>query len=238
MTQETRPPLALVVHDDAQVRQELARALSEDLGTRVVPAGSIDTACLVANEHPPDSDDPLAIVIVGMQLANRFEGIEALNTFKKYGLVSADCPVILFTARPTCEDCVKAIKLGASEYVPKMGQDGETGLDRLLRSCESYLFGRARAALRVDQTEAWLSRNLEWLCESFPGRWVALVPFAAAQEAGLDLEVRESIAIVLGDSREGLVRLIIKTPSVRRSLPPIFYLPPTRVELLAHGSED
>ena len=54
--------------------------------------------------------------------------MDALNIYAKLGLVKEQCRVIVFTAYPSYENCVNAVKAGAYAYIPKLEQpDGSGG---------------------------------------------------------------------------------------------------------------
>jgi two-component system response regulator AtoC len=101
-------PTLLVVDDEPKIRRILELSLS-DLGYRVLGAANAGEAeQLLAAE-------PIDLVLADLQLPDR-SGIELLERIRA---AHADLPVILITAYGSVESAVRAIKLGAFDYVVK-----------------------------------------------------------------------------------------------------------------------
>ncbi|MEJ2078729.1 MAG: response regulator, partial [Acidobacteriota bacterium] len=101
-------PTLLVVDDEPKIRRILELSLS-DLGYRVLGAANATEAETLLSEEPVD------LVLADLQLPDR-SGIELLERIRA---AHADLPVILITAYGSVETAVRAIKLGAFDYVVK-----------------------------------------------------------------------------------------------------------------------
>jgi CheY-like chemotaxis protein len=231
MPEKRCSPLALVIDANTAFRRLLVDAFQKILNIRVVTGISIDEACIIMDQHRPESDDPLDLVVLDVQITEGYDGVEVLNRFREYRLISLDCPIMLFTTQPSYKNCIEAINAGVTDYIPKSEvMDGQDGFDKFAQSCAPYVSGKASIARRVTAIEEWLTRNQQWLNERFSGQWIAPVAVNAAQKAGIAVESREGVAILHGDSCENLTRQIIDFPSIRCSLPRIFYVQSIRVE--------
>jgi two-component system, NtrC family, response regulator AtoC len=101
-------PTLLVVDDEPKIRRILELSLS-DLGYRVLcAANAAEAEALLAGEA-------VDLVLADLQLPDR-SGIELLEGIRS---ANAELPVILMTAYGSVETAVRAIKLGAFDYVVK-----------------------------------------------------------------------------------------------------------------------
>ncbi len=128
-------PTLLVVDDEARIRRILELSLS-DLGYRVLCAGTAADAERVLEAEPVD------LVLTDLQLPDR-SGIELLERIRG---TRAELPVILITAYGTVESAVRAIKLGAFDYVVKPFAVEEI----------EALVSRALGAARAERENAYL----------------------------------------------------------------------------------
>ena len=98
----------LVVDDDEGVRQVLGQALQES-GYVVTSAESGERAVSLAREAPFD------LVILDMVLP-RVDGLEVL---KEISALRPEVPVVMITGYASVETAIKAMKMGAADYVVK-----------------------------------------------------------------------------------------------------------------------
>lgn len=98
----------LLVDDDVEFRSSVARRLLRR-GFRIQEASNADEALALAERHQFD------VALLDMVMPG-LSGIELLERLKNSG---ADCEVILLTGQGTIESAVKAMKLGAYDYVTK-----------------------------------------------------------------------------------------------------------------------
>ncbi len=99
--------LILVVDDDMGVSESLSDTLS-DVGYDVIKASSGEDAIELIKDNPPD------IIFLDIWLP-KMDGIQTLSLIKE----SLDVPVVMISAHGDIETAVKAIKLGAYDFLEK-----------------------------------------------------------------------------------------------------------------------
>jgi two-component system KDP operon response regulator KdpE len=119
----TPPPRILVVEDEASIRRALQINL-EAQGYRVVLAGDGPTALQLAARHHPD------LVLLDLGLPG-LDGTAVIEGVRGWSTV----PIVVLSARDAEQEKVRALDLGADDYVTK-----PFGVDEVL--------ARVRAALR------------------------------------------------------------------------------------------
>jgi two-component system KDP operon response regulator KdpE len=119
----------LVIDDEPQIRRALSAGL-ERTGYKVVAASGGEEGLNLASEHPPD----LVILDLAMPGTDGFAVCEELRKWSKL-------PIIVLSVRDSEEDKIKALDLGADDYLVKPFGIGE-------------LLARMRAVLRrISTTE-------------------------------------------------------------------------------------
>ncbi len=98
----------LVVDDDEGVRQVLTQSLQE-AGYRVHPAESGEKASAAVRE------EPFELIILDMVLP-RVDGLEVM---KEILTLRPEVPVIMITGYASVETAIKAMKMGAADYIVK-----------------------------------------------------------------------------------------------------------------------
>lgn len=98
----------LVIEDDKELRESLARQLEAD-GYRVEQAADGEEGLYYAREFPFD----LAIVDLGLPKLN---GLSIVQRMRGEG---RDMPLLILTARSTWQDKVAGLEAGADDYVVK-----------------------------------------------------------------------------------------------------------------------
>lgn len=102
-----RPPVVLVVDDEAPIREVLRRYLAAE-GFQVVEAGDGDAALAAFAAHAPD------VVILDVMLPG-IDGIEVLRRIR----TRSDAYVLMVTARTEETDHLIGLSIGADDYVDK-----------------------------------------------------------------------------------------------------------------------
>lgn len=120
----------LIVDDEAGIRESLSGIL-EDEGYSIVTASSGEEAVAAVREHLPD------IVFLDVWLPG-MDGIETLLKIKEW---DSNIPIIMISGHGNIEIAVKAIKLGAYDFLEK-----PLSLDRVLIVTE-----RARERRKLEQ---------------------------------------------------------------------------------------
>ncbi|MEJ2217737.1 MAG: sigma-54 dependent transcriptional regulator [Gemmatimonadota bacterium] len=128
-------PTLLVVDDEPKIRRILELSLT-DLGYRILGAADAAEAERLLAAEPVD------LVLADLQLPDR-SGIELLERIRA---TYADLPVILITAYGSVESAVRAIKLGAFDYVVKPFAVEEI----------EALVSRALGSVRAERENAYL----------------------------------------------------------------------------------
>jgi two-component system, OmpR family, KDP operon response regulator KdpE len=113
----------LVIDDEPQIRRALSAGL-ERTGYKVVAAAGGEEGLNLASEHPPD----LVILDLAMPGTDGFTVCAELRKWSKM-------PIIVLSVRDSEEDKIKALDLGADDYLVKPFGIGE-------------LLARMRAVLR------------------------------------------------------------------------------------------
>ena len=101
-------PAVLVVDDEKLIRWTLQQCLASE-GYRVMEADSGDDALRLARDEPPDL----------MILDLRLPGTDGMTVLREVRDLEPDLPVIIMTAHESVDSAVRAMKLGARDYVSK-----------------------------------------------------------------------------------------------------------------------
>jgi two-component system, OmpR family, alkaline phosphatase synthesis response regulator PhoP len=108
----------LVIEDDENIAELLGFMLRRDgHQVRVVPDGE------VAHQHITSGDPPPDLVLLDAMLPYR-DGITLLQTMRKQTSWQ-QVPVVMLTARSLESDIVRALDVGASDYIVKPFQPQE-----------------------------------------------------------------------------------------------------------------
>jgi two-component system, OmpR family, response regulator PhoP len=125
---------ALVIEDDADLRGQVVRFLSED-GFAVDAAGDGEQGLYMAEEYPAD----IAVVDLGLP------GTPGLEIVKRARASGRKYPILILTARDGWESKVEGLEAGADDYLVKPFHREE-------------FIARVRALLR--RTGGWASAQL------------------------------------------------------------------------------
>jgi two-component system KDP operon response regulator KdpE len=101
------PPTILIVEDERAIRRFLRPAL-EGEGYRVLEADDQRSGLGMASSHTPD------LIILDLGLPDR-DGLELIRAVREW----ASTPIIIVSARGQETDKVKALDLGADDYLTK-----------------------------------------------------------------------------------------------------------------------
>lgn len=234
MNTRIKEPLVLIVDDDPEYREEiLPEFVKTRLAGRALVAADVKSGLKVAAEHDPQSVDPLDLAIVDMHMpespdtvAVKEGGIECVT--QALGLRVHPKPVVVFTAYPDYANCVKAIRAGARAYVEKLPDTGEPGIDILERECKRLLAEEDEIKEKAPPSAVWMDRNYAWLCERYPGKWVAVVDEStgdAAQVNRAEKVLRDGLYVLVGSTFRDVRADIIDDAALRAITPAIVMLP-------------
>jgi DNA-binding NtrC family response regulator len=101
-------PAVLVVDDEKLIRWTLQQCLASE-GYRVIEADSGDDALRLARDETPDL----------MILDLRLPGTDGMTVLREVRDFEPDLPIIIMTAHESVDSAVRAMKLGARDYVSK-----------------------------------------------------------------------------------------------------------------------
>jgi two-component system response regulator RegA len=135
----------LLVDDDRTFRDRLARAFI-DRGFDVRTAHDVDTALSVAREESPE----LAVVDL------RMPGASGLDAVKGLKVIDPTTQVLVLTGYGSISTAVDAVRLGATNYLPKPAD-----ADEVLAAFERAA-GQAAPELGSDSIEAPSLARAEW----------------------------------------------------------------------------
>jgi CheY-like chemotaxis protein len=238
MTGTISKPLVLVVDDEPEW-QEAIRTMLLRMGAEVRLAPTFQQACEIAAAHSPESAAPLTLVIIDMRMPQGAKEaqldeqagihvLRAVHALQAYGLVQ--CPMIVFTAWPSYENCVKAVKAGAWAYICKYRDEDGThgasrGIDELKEWCERIVVSGEPLESPLAADDTWLGRNYDWLRAQFGGQWVATVNRERLGEFAEGLPQQEGVVVLAGSSFDAVRDAVLKLPAALRQTPTIFFVP-------------
>ncbi len=127
----------LVVDDEEDILESL-RGLLEDNGYRVEVAPNAETAFNILSEKS------ISLVLLDVAMPG-INGIEALERIK---VLKPDIPVIMISGQATIDDAVKAIKIGALDFLEKPFVPTERLLISVSNALELYSLHQQNIKLR------------------------------------------------------------------------------------------
>lgn len=128
----------VLIVDDKEMMRDSVGATLERAGLRVLAAGDGDAALQMCAHSRPDA------IVTDM----RMPGMTGLELLEKLRTIDEEVPVILMTAFGTIETAVKAMKLGAFDYLTKPFEGDELVI-AVKRAIEHRRLVRENAVLRA-----------------------------------------------------------------------------------------
>lgn len=138
----------LVVDDEELIRWSLEQNLSEE-GYQVLTAGTGEDALRLTREELPD------LIFLDLQLP----GISGMEVLQKVKEISSDIIVVIITALGVVEMVVKAMKLGAFDYINKPFNLDELSL-LVEKAMETVRLRKEVATLRAEQNQRFSPVNI------------------------------------------------------------------------------
>ncbi|MDQ1238706.1 MAG: UDP-3-O-[3-hydroxymyristoyl] N-acetylglucosamine deacetylase [Thermodesulfobacteriota bacterium] len=174
----------LVVDDQEQILESLNAILSDE-SHEVICARDGQEALHIVQSDAPD------LVFLDIWIP----GIDGLQTLKAIKRIDPNCAVVMMSGHGTIETAVKAIKLGATDYLEK-----PLNLEDVLHLVDKAIAGRSRS-----------NKNRESLA-GFPGSIIGESPMATGLTAALEdaAACNQNIWFVgeKGTGKEFLARLL------------------------------
>ncbi|MDH3973832.1 MAG: sigma-54 dependent transcriptional regulator [Deltaproteobacteria bacterium] len=138
----------LVVDDEELIRWSLEQNLSDE-GYQVITAGTGEDALRLTREELPD------LIFLDLQLP----GISGMEVLQKVKEISSDIIVVIITALGVVEMVVKAMKLGAFDYINKPFNLDELSL-LVEKAVETVRLRKEVATLRAEQSQRFSPGNI------------------------------------------------------------------------------
>ncbi|MCP4137915.1 MAG: response regulator [bacterium] len=154
----------LIIEDDPIPRNDIKRVftMDEEFDFQVYESVSFEEAKKISEEKRR-----FDLLVIDWRLASEENGgLDALKNLK----IFFPKIKIVYTAHATLENCVKAMKAGANNYIDKT-QPGS--LEKLLESAKEEL--RARKFDDNEPDNEWLNEHLEELSEKYSGELIAFI---------------------------------------------------------------
>ncbi|MDM8548470.1 response regulator [Desulfobacterales bacterium HSG2] len=126
------------------------------------------TSARSAKEAREKLDRPVDIIIADMRMETDDSGFAVVDEVKRRGLSSV---VIILTYNDTVDDCRKAFKMGAWDYIRKdMPGNVFEVLHQSVQEAVTYLnrWGNVK-------DERWIDENMDVLLEDYSGQYVAVI---------------------------------------------------------------
>jgi len=158
----------LIIEDDEDMRAYLKRVfeIDKEIGFNVTTAETVKEAEKWLKEKPFD------VAIVDLRLAEYEDG--GLKIIKSISSIfrtsNPGILPIIYTAYPSYETCVEAMRQGAWDYIDKNSEDS---INKVLKSIKEGLERRFSSETGPDSH--WLEQHQSELKKNYPDKFVALI---------------------------------------------------------------
>ncbi len=174
----------LIVDDQEEILESLG-AILVDEGHEVLRAGDGQEALHIVQDDSPD------VVFLDIWIP----GIDGMQTLKAIKRIDPSCSVVMMSGHGTIETAVKAIKLGATDYLEK-----PINLEDVLHIVQKSI------ADRLDGAKTGQANPMS------PGRLIGISPQAATLRKALGKAAHERVSLWLtgekGTGKEFLARIV------------------------------
>ncbi len=174
----------LIVDDQEEILESLG-AILVDEGHEVLRAGDGQEALHIVQDDSPD------VVFLDIWIP----GIDGMQTLKAIKRIDPSCSVVMMSGHGTIETAVKAIKLGATDYLEK-----PINLEDVLHIVQKAISDR------LDGSKAGHANPIS------PGRLIGISPQAAALRKAVEKAAHERVSLWLagekGTGKEFLARIV------------------------------
>jgi len=160
-----KPRKVLIIEDELRARQAIARAftMDEEFKFEVTGVATVEEATDILKKAERRFD----LLVIDWKLDPEGEGGLRLLEAGKIYLPKIK---IIYTAYATLEDCVKAMKAGADDYIDKNQPDS---LKKLLESAKEEI--KAWEFEEHEPDPQWLNEHLEELRAKYHGELIAFI---------------------------------------------------------------
>lgn len=173
----------LIIEDDPTARKDIERAftMDEEFNFKVTGVATVEEATKVLKKEERRFD----LVVIDWILEPEKEGgLKILESLKIY----LPKIKIVYTAYATLEDCVKAIKAGAADYIDKNQPDS---LKKLLESAKEKL--KTWKFEEHEPDRQWLNEHLEELRAKYHGELIAFIEGKVVAHARTERQLRDKV---------------------------------------------
>lgn len=173
----------LIIEDDSKVRTDIKRAfrVDDEFEFAVTGVATVEEANRIMREEKKRFD----LLVIDWRLEHvKDGGLKILLEGKKYFPKIK----IVYTAYATIENCVKAVKSGADDYIDKSQSDS---LEKLRDSAKEKL--RARQFEEHEPDSEWLNEHLVELKEKYYGELIAFIEGKVVDHASTEQELIEKV---------------------------------------------
>jgi len=232
MNKKHRPTILIV--EDHPDWQKTLEVLFEPLDVQLKIAPNLTQGLEIAEQHAPDSENPIDLVILDMRIpvakGDQADLVGGIKFLTQYQFLSPSVPIIVFTAFEGYDNCVKAIKGGAYYYLPKM--DPMTNINnskRLLEMCKELISREKEpeAEEHASPDEKWFDKHHHEVRERYPGRYVIFLPatiVAVQANSSVSCEELDGVRMLAADSYNKLRSCILQDPALRKYMPIIVFV--------------
>lgn len=219
ITQDNPPQRVLLVEDDQPLAETLTKLLVElPCSCTTVSSGN---AAVDAVLEAASQKRPFNLVIMDLWVPrteaeeiNREFGLEFLLENIYFQVLPYGTPVMVFTAFPSYENCVRCIRAGAIDYLPKVIAEGNA-VERLLASCRRVLFPE----FRENERTAWVRAHAAQLRSRFAGKFVGLIAESVGRKAELKEEPLDGYMLLDAVSKREIGERMVQNPILRWEKP-------------------
>jgi DNA-binding response OmpR family regulator len=221
---QSKQPRLLIVEDDKLVCESL-KALLSRLPARCEDVQSGDEA-VESVLRGSSEGDPFRLIVLDVWVPKKSGGeveqslamlfLERNRTFR---FIPPDVPVVVFTSHESYADCVRCLKAGAFDYLPKV-EEGRNNMQVLFERCRELL----NPPRRPDPFFAWVRTHREELQKLFSGRVCAAFDPEVAQRSSVVMQRVGDYAVVAASSDAELGRILVRDRELRWETPQVVNL--------------
>jgi DNA-binding NtrC family response regulator len=176
----------LIVDDEDEPRERIGKAFrkDDDYDFKVFEAKSAQDAIDILEAEEKRFDVVVIDMVLGAVMHGGLDLLDFLRTIKVY----MPKIKIVYTGYPSYENCVKAMKAGATNYIEKHKSES---LITLINSVKDEL--RKWAFDEHEPDHEWLKNNLKELKEKYKGQLIAFIDGKIVASASTVEELRKDI---------------------------------------------
>jgi DNA-binding NtrC family response regulator len=209
----------LLVDDNAAVVESLLPLLKELPSECTVATTWNETVDVVLKAAKDNAPFDLAIFDLWVPFnkdgpVDKGGGLMFLLENVYFQILPYGTPLIVFTGHESYETCVRCIKAGAIDYLPKVIEEGNA-VEKLLALCRRVLFPE----FKEDDRTAWVRDHAGQLRAKFAGKFVGLIAESVGRKAGLKQEPLDGYMLLEAASKREIGERMVQDPILRWEKP-------------------